>query len=302
MLNILICFSLVFSPSMQAFAQSGAAQPKKEGARFADPRLKYRTAELSEQIEEKKDGIEQTRKDVGLITLSADESEQYKQQIKDARAKLDQDLEELKKLEEDLSKEQAQVSCFDLFALESYRAPIAGSIFSGLLTTVITVPLVLEAEKKVERTAAIGWMAALATGVTLGTQGTFDKTQRAYKLASRFDVDKYGAETTLAPKDRKKLAEFKSRILKYYNRQLPRGTKDATIDDVRAVMVEGFNSGNFCRAEVPKSNDTALMNKRQMNRYIVAKLAERLGSAPSNTTGSSSGSRTNSAGGVQTAE
>lgn len=303
MVKILICFSLVFGPSMQAFAQGGSTQPKKDGARLADPRTEWDKKDLAIKQREANQAIDYTEDELENLKLSAEQTQEVKEQVDILQAQLAKQKAALDAIENDLKQlSKPAVSCFDVFAIRStFELPdhgasdqsILGGLLVGLSAGILSQSLPV---------GLVSTVVGVPAFLLMFAPKWDRKASRSYKLATRFDLSSHGVDTTLSKEDLSWRKMFKSRILKHYNRQLPKGIKDATIDDVRAVMVEGFNSGNFCHANAPKSDEAALMTKKQMNRYIVAKLAERLGSAPSNATGSATGSQGNSAGGVQTAE
>ncbi len=296
MLKILICFSLVFGPSMQAFGQ-GAAQPKKENARFPDPRDKEKKeAKLQAELSRAKDLALRARMDYAGLKLTEDQTAEYQKLIADAKAKLDSETAALVAISESLKRIDDPVSCFDLFALGgrphhglSITMP---TIYGGALAVLLAAPELGGTSNGV----ALGAGALLAVGGFIFSKHE-EGANRAYNLATRFDLPSYGVDTTLTKEELSDVAKYKESILNGINRKLSRRGKvsaKASIDDVRAVMVEGFNSGDFCRAKAPASDEVSLMKPKAMNAYILSKLESRLGGSTSSATGGSSGSGTNS--------
>ncbi len=307
MLKILICLTLAFGPSMQAFAQGGV-QPKKENVRFEDPYEASRHKDKMDELDATKESAEQSKMRIEALSLKAEQGKRYRSRLAQAKEQLKEELSEIEALSKDLEKPIPQISCFDMLALESggkfrmnWFGTLVGFYGGAVLGAIITADL-SSSGSTILGALAGGLVAELILfAPTIGDA----KDRKSYKIASRFNIPEI-VDTTLSEEQLKLLEKFKyrERALDRINKALKKRGKasaPASIDDVRAVMVEGFNSSDFCRANAPASNDIALMKPKQIHAYILSKLESRLGGSASGTKGTSD-SDSSSAGGVRTAE
>jgi hypothetical protein len=303
-IKMFLCFSLVFAPSTQVFAQ--VAPLTKENARFPNPHAELNEDNLLDDLVEAAKVAADARKEYEIIEKTKDSTEQYQQAVADARTKLEMANAEKDAAEERYKHAKDPISCFDLF-IERRAGVRTGQTCAAMALG----PMVgLGVGGSMAEAGISGGVVPLAifggivTGIGLAKVIGHHRFTSTINLASRLDLKSCGVDSNPSPKEQAALERAKlentTKVLNFYNKRLSKRGKTsrkASIDDVREVMVEGFNSGAFCYAKAPKKDSVELMNPKQMNAYVLKKLEARLGGSKASAAGEASGQSSSSGSG-----